>query len=375
MSTVVRQMLSLDLGHDYALHLFPTTSTTGGRESRFARVRRHWRHLGALRRAVQAVRPVIVHIHTCSGISFFRSAVDAAVARRCGCRTVLHIHGAAFDAFCARGGRVASRAIRHVLGRADRVVALSKGWARYVENRGARSPVAVIENAFDPPPAECNGERTPDEAYRFLTLARMDHWKGVDDLLEAYRRLRVRGARFRGVLAGPEGSAGDRATLHSKIAAKGLSAFVRYVGTVDGADKEALLRECDVYVQASHHEGMPLAVLEALARGLPVVATAVGAVPEVFADSPAGVLVPPHRADLLAEAMQRWIDDPAARRAASRAARSLAEGRFTLDRLRDDLVALYDGLMAPERSSGTPRHAAFAAPSSGHPGAGVATTK
>ena len=100
-------------------------------------------------------------------------------------------------------------------------------------------------------------------------------------------------------LAGPPGSAGDDAALGRKIRTRGLNGVVRYVGTVRGAEKENLLRSADVYLQPSHNEGMPISLLEALAHGLPVIATRVGAVPEVLTHEREGLLIPPHRPDLL----------------------------------------------------------------------------
>ena len=114
---------------------------------------------------------------------------------------------------------------------------------------------------------------------------------------------------------------------------------------MDGSDKAALLDAADVYVRPSNHEGMPISLLEALACGLPIVATRVGAVPEVVTDGREGLLPPPHRPDLLAHAMKRIMDDEATRSAMAGAARRLAQRRFSLNRFRDDVMALYDELM------------------------------
>ncbi|MCH7886150.1 MAG: glycosyltransferase, partial [Planctomycetes bacterium] len=94
----------------------------------------------------------------------------------------------------------------------------------------------------------------------------------------------------------------------------------------------------------SHHEGMPISLLEALAHGLPIIATTVGAVPEVITPNQEGLLVPPHNPDLLAAAMGDLAGDPDRRARMSVAARCSAERRFGLGRLRDDLVRLYDAV-------------------------------
>jgi glycosyltransferase involved in cell wall biosynthesis len=174
----------------------------------------------------------------------------------------------------------------------------------------------------------------------------MDEWKGIDDLLSACRRLHQEEITFDLTLAGPPGTAGDETVLNDKIREFGLTGTVRYVGAVYGHQKSALLASADAYVQPSHYEGMPIAMLEALSFGLPVVATRVGAVPEMITEGHSGLLVPPHRPDLLAQAMKRVASNTACRRAMSYAARALAHDRFSTTRLRRDLLSLYHSIMA-----------------------------
>ena len=116
---------------------------------------------------------------------------------------------------------------------------------------------------------------------------------------------------------------------------------MQYIGSVQGSQKEELLQWADVYVQPSHHEGMPIAILEALSYGLPVVATRVGAVPEVIKHETHGLLVPAKNPHLFAEAMESLIKDPVRRKKIALAARKLAEDRFRLDRFHHDLLNLY----------------------------------
>jgi len=150
---------------------------------------------------------------------------------------------------------------------------------------------------------------------------------------------------FELTLAGPPGTAGDRHTLPERIDRLGLADRVRYIGEVRGAAKYELLRTSDAYVQASHNEGMPMAVLEALAFGLPIVATDVGSLGEVITPEREGLIVPPHEPQELARAMARIAQNPNERRNMARAAVRLARRRFSESRLRDDLVRLYDGLL------------------------------
>jgi glycosyltransferase involved in cell wall biosynthesis len=347
MASVVQQMLELDFGDAYRLEAFPVTLAPDEPESTFGRTRRHARHMSHLRKVIRRTAAPIVHIHTCSGFSFFRSVADMTVARGLGCRVVLHIHGAAFDEFHANAGRLRQRLIASSLSRADRVIGLSQSWCDKLRDMAPNARLTIIENAVATPPEPL--ARQASGPCRFLLLARMDEWKGIDNLLAACAELHADGVAAELTLAGPPGTAGDEAILAHKIGDKGLQDTVRYVGPVQGDDKTSLLQWADAYVQPSHHEGMPIALLEALSYGLPVVATRVGAVPEVITDEAEGILVLSHRPDLLALAMRHLAENDDLRRTMTRAARQLATTRFSLNRFRDDLMALYNDLSGVRR--------------------------
>lgn len=344
MAGVVRQMFSLDFGGRYCLSCHPTTRSQDVSESLLRRCLRHVLHLRSLHRTIRQSNARIVHIHTCSGFSFFRSALDASVARKAGCRVVLHVHGAAFDEFYRRAGAMTRWWLRRALHTADRVVALSQAWAAELGSIAPKARAVVVENAVMIPPLLPRSRKAGP--CRFLLLAKMDEWKGVDDLLNACATLQGTGVGFELTLAGPAGSAGDAPTLRRKIADRQLNGLVRYVGEARGASKEDLFARADAYVQPSHHEGMPLSVLEAMARGLPVIATRVGALPEVIADGHTGRLVPPGRPDALAGVMRELATDASMRCRFGEAARRHAMARFTLERLTEDLAAMYDQLIS-----------------------------
>jgi len=344
-ATAVRQIHSLDFGDRYRIEPFSATFSTDEREPRRRRAARHVSTMRRLAATIRRTRAVIVHLHTCSGFSFHRSIADMLLARRQGVRVILHIHGAAFDEFHARAGAVQRRVIAWALGRADTVVALSETWSKKLHEMAPSARLVVVENAVACPSAFPSPNRG-DGPCRFLLLARMDVWKGIDDLLDACAVLRERGVAFELMLAGPPGTAGTVDVLGDKIDTRALGAKVHYVGALHGDQKTQALRRADVYVQPSHHEGMPISMLEALAHGLPILATSVGAVPEVMTHGREGMLVPAHSPDRLAAAMEALASDTARREAMASAAYELAAARFSLSRFRDDLLALYDRVRA-----------------------------
>jgi glycosyltransferase involved in cell wall biosynthesis len=353
MTSVVSQMLGMDFNGHYHLEPLPFTLSSNATESWWHRGVRHVQQLQRLRAAIRRTTAPIVHLHTCSAFSFYRSTADMLAAQQLGCRTILHIHGAKFDAFYQGEPAWRRRLIRWSLSRADRVIALSSGWREKLRRMAPAARLVVVENAVDAPPVR--PARLDDGLCRFLLLARMDRWKGIDDLLIACALLHRDRVAFRLTLAGPPGTAGDATVLDEKIRRHKLETHVRYVGSVKGERKRELLEAADAYVQPSHHEGLPISLLEALAYGLPVVATRVGAIPEVIENQRHGLLLPPRHPELLAQAMHDLALGGGRRRGMSKAVRSLAASRFSIARFRDDLAELYDSLRASHFPAGRQR--------------------
>ncbi len=341
-TTVVAQMDSLDYAGQYRVQHFETTHSSNSAESLVSRLGRHIRRLLDLRRTLRSSQSPIAHIHTCSGFSFFRAALDMLIAQQAGAHAVLHIHGASFDEFFAQLGMFKRTFVRWSLAKADAVIALSCSWQESIASMSPHAKIHVIENSVEIP-TDKHAATQPGPC-RLLLLARMDHWKGIDDLLCACERLHYEKVKFELVLAGPEGSAGDTKTLNQKIVATGLDDVVRYVGEVRGKDKAELLDWADVYVVASHNEGLPISLLEAMAHKLAVVATTVGAIPEVITDRKHGLLVSPHNPEKLAVALREVITQPERREFLAEQGHLLAKKRFGLKRFAKQLVMLYDRL-------------------------------
>ena len=124
------------------------------------------------------------------------------------------------------------------------------------------------------------------------------------------------------------------------------------------SDVPDILRGLDCFVLPSLSEGVSNTILEAMATGLPVVATRVGGNPELVDDGVTGRLVPSADSEAMATAILAYFDDPATARQHARAARQAAVQRFSLDRMVRDYLSLYDGLLRGHR--GAPAQAADA---------------
>ena len=181
-----------------------------------------------------------------------------------------------------------------------------------------------------------------------LCPARLTPIKGHGDLLEAAARLVARGIMFELWLAG-EGP--ERAAIERRIGERGLSDRVRLLGTVPHAELLGMYRDrrADCVVLPSLHEGLSVALVEAMAYGVPVIATEVGGVPELL-ENGAGVLVPPSDAGALTEALARVLGSSTLRAELARAGRRRVEAEFEVGAIARELVRRFDGAAGVERA-------------------------
>jgi glycosyltransferase involved in cell wall biosynthesis len=188
------------------------------------------------------------------------------------------------------------------------------------------------------------GEPWPADAVLACTVARLTPQKGLFDLLDAVPAVLARFRQTRFVIVG-DGEL--REPLTKRIAARGLQGQVRLAGSRPLDEVATWLGASDLFVLSSRYEGLPLALMEAMAAGCPVVATNVGGVGEVVADGSVGFLVPPADPPRLAEAISRIVGDPQARRVMASAARARVLGSFTVDACYEKTTLIYRGLTEP----------------------------
>ncbi|HLE96942.1 MAG TPA: glycosyltransferase family 4 protein [Candidatus Thermoplasmatota archaeon] len=227
---------------------------------------------------------------------------------------------------------------------ADRVVAVTAHEVGEYARLGVpRDRVRTVPNGL--PEAELSDVRPKEEAKAklgidgdlVLFLGRLGHDKGLRTLLAAGRRILDRRPGARIAVVGPDG--GTRAGLERLARALRLERSLLLPGAV--ADPGLWFSACDVFVLPSRYEAFGIVLLEAMARGRPVVASAVGGIPFVVEDGRTGTLVPHGDAEALAAATLRYLGDPdLARRHGEEGRRVVAE-RFTWPRVVDQLEKLY----------------------------------
>ena len=152
--------------------------------------------------------------------------------------------------------------------------------------------------------------------------------KGVYELIDAFDRLRAGNTAVALVLCG---SGTEAHRLRILVEQRSLEGLVLQAGQVAPTEMHKWMQASDVFVLPSYHEGMPNAVMEAMACGLPVISTGVGGLPDAVGDSDGAILIEPRTVDPLVEAMHNVCANPALRRRMSLAARETAVARFGID--------------------------------------------
>jgi glycosyltransferase involved in cell wall biosynthesis len=224
--------------------------------------------------------------------------------------------------------------------------------ARLAHTRAARrNRLGVIPNGVDltrfgPGASPSNGSQVAKVA----TLANLRPEKGLGQLLEAAGIVTrtAPGARF--VIWG-EGPL--RADLEARIRSLGLTDVVEMPGATRSPEK--VLKQCHIFVLASLSEACSNVVLEAMAAGLPVIATRAGGTPGLVDDRRTGVLVPPDDAPALAQAILRLLETPAIATEMGAQGRARALAEFGMDRMLERIDAFYCRALGPAHGAPAPR--------------------
>lgn len=293
------------------------------------------RFLAAMVAERLAGRLDVVHLNVASHGSTWRKLVIAAMARLLGVPYVVHLHGAAYFSFWSEAHPQRSRLIAWLFGHAARIVVLGEYWRGFVAGKlpGQVARIAILPNATPVPALEHRGD---GETVHILFLGRIEARKGVVELGEALRNM-ANLAGWRATVAG-DGAVEEART---QVAQWGLADRIAVPGWVGGETVAELIASADILVLPSYEENLPVAVIEGMASGLAVVATPVGAVPDIIHDGETGLLVPPKDAPALAAALTRLVGDAALRARLGAAAKALHRERLEMGRYVEALLQLW----------------------------------
>jgi glycosyltransferase involved in cell wall biosynthesis len=316
------------------------------------------RFLGAVRRSIAFVGRVerdryhVVLLFVSAGASVAEKGAMAWYARLRGVPAVLFPRGGALIDACRRS-RLQRIWTRFAFGGAAVIFCQGERWQKFAVETLGRSPASapVIPNWTATPDLLTLGhrrrKREADRPPRLLYLGWLEKAKGIGELLEACRLLAPYHA-FHLTIAG-EGHYSD--TARETVRSNGLSERVVFAGWLDESAVRHYLASHDILVLPSWFEGLPNAMIEAMAAGLAVVTTPVGSIPDYVTHEEHALLVEPRDSRALAGALARLIADPQLRNHIAETGREMASRRFSVGNAVDLMIDQFRAL-ARERQHG-----------------------
>lgn len=344
-TTHVNALLDSPLAGEFALEHFQVGSE-GRAEGAAARALRLAASPFALAAAVLRRGAAVVHLNTSlNAKAWWRDLVYLAVAKACGARVVLQVHGGALERFVF-GPRGALRW-------PDAVVVLSRCEQEAWRRLAPRQTVALLPNGIDCAPFRKYKRSVPaaGEPLRLAYVGRLAPGKGLAETIEAVAIARANGVAATLVIAG---AGPAEPVLRARARRLGLESEVRFAGPTVGEDKALLLSRADVLCLASESEGLPYALLEAMAAGVVPIVTRVGGMPDVVEEGVHGAFVPVGDADAIARAVEALSRDRARLARMSAACRKRIAGAYSIERVAAGLSGLYASLCGPREITWAP---------------------
>jgi glycosyltransferase involved in cell wall biosynthesis len=300
------------------------------------------RGLGRLFRSL-ARRPAdLAWIHATKGASLRRKSIAAAVCRAFGVPYVLHLHNANIEPYLRHLSGTERRVIGSTLRHAARVVVLSASWEVWLQ---AFTPcrVTMVPNPVDLP--ELVEPRAVDPGL-IVQVGRIGERKGSLLTLAAAATIRDRFPHLHVVYAGD----GDPGPLVDEASRLGMDGQVEVVGWLPVDDVHQLIDSANLLALPSRAEGLPMTVLEAMSRAVPVVCTPVGGLADLVTDGVNGRIVPVGDIDALAAAFADLLGDPQEADRLGAAGRRTVEREYATAIVADRIAALFDAVLADAAS-------------------------
>jgi glycosyltransferase involved in cell wall biosynthesis len=267
-------------------------------------------------------RTDIVHIHLSDGGSVVRKLVFSQTAFLFRKPVLMHANGAEFHQTYERLPPWMQHATRRIFGKCQSFAAVTNLWKNYYIDTIGLSADRVVLLANPAVLPESLPVRENAECVKLAFCGRIGDRKGAFDLLQAFSML-PESLRRKAELV----LAGDGEVERGKSLAKelGISERVQFLGWIDAGQVQILLREANVFVLPSYNEGLPLALMEAMGWGLPVITTPVSGIPDIVKSSTNGILVTPGDIGQLTSALELLLTNEPLRLAMGREARTTVE--------------------------------------------------
>lgn len=279
----------------------------------------------------------LIHIHVSERGSFLRKSIIAIMAFIFSKPVIMHTHGCEFHVFHDSLSPFLKYLLNKVLQNCACVIVLSESWKEVYEEKCGLSPSKVLVRYNPVVTPENIPSKVNSDKIVFLILGKVNERKGVFDLLHALAELPPQRKENVELIIAGSGEVDKAIALTKQL---DIESLVRFTGWVNYKVRDELLAEADVFVLPSYNEGLPMALLEAMAWKIPVITTPVGGIPEVIEHDQTGLLVEPGDIKAISNSMLSLIEDESLRDKFGKAAYEKAS-LLDIKNYSEDILNLY----------------------------------
>lgn len=289
----------------------------------------------------------VLHLHMAEYGSVLRKGLLVYLGKVLGIPVVIHMHSAKFTTMWETASPRRKSAMLAVFRHSDAIIVLGEFWRKYLVNNlnQPAAKVHIIPNGVPDPGPSLRRSAAGAETLNILLAGTVGQRKGIGDLLEALARPHLREFSWQLSIAG----GGEVELYREKARQLGIANRVNFLGWVNLDEVSRLMRSADIFVLPSYQEGLPMAIIEAMANALPVVSTPVGSIPDMIRDGETGMLVPPGDSSALAAAILRLLQSPELRASIGLAARELYLRELTVSAMCERIEAVFNGVIGAKR--------------------------
>ncbi len=290
-------------------------------------------------------RKDIIHIHASYNTSFYRKTIFVLLAKVLRKKVIVHLHAPTPEPFSRRPLSLVSRI---VLNWVDSVVALSDMWAKEIRKIAPDAKIAVIPNPCSVPNTKTENRDKTEPIILFA--GKLEDRKGFCDLIKAMPIILSKVPNAKLLFAG-NGDINRGKDLARKL---GVDSTVKFLGWLKEPQKVEVFAQASVFCLPSYAEGVPMAMLEAMAYKLPVVVTPVGGIPDIISNKYNGIFVTPGKEKEIAQAIIDILTNHELKMGLAENAYQTVRQSFCPDIICKQVSRLYEQL-SKKRCENTPR--------------------
>ena len=284
-------------------------------------------------------RPDLVHVHMSHTGSFIRASIIENSCLKYNVPIIVHLHGSEFKKFYYNSSLKKQKKISRFFQNATATIVLGEKWKEFVLSISPKANISVMNNSIRIPEMAVEQNKF---YVNFLFMGVLIKRKGVLDLLEAINQLKKE-ERFNKIKVkfniGGSGQEFDELTKY--VETNSLSEYVEFLGWIDKEKKKEELKNNQVFVLPSYNEGLPVAILEALSYGMPIITTDVGSIAEAVHNEKNGYLIQPGDVEELKNKLLFLINNFEVRKKMGEESRKIAKESFDENEYYKKIIELY----------------------------------